>query len=178
MTMFDTFLARQILRFGYRMRSLATNQRQFSVAAAAIEELVATTPEPILRGRTPVPPLPGVTPVMRGWSAFMTIEHCSDVHEALLEVIPQLEAGLSPEIGDIGRFDHPAECGPEVMPRFRGLAARVESLPRSHPFTGRGTFPHPIFGRLDGRGAYALLAFHLRLHVPQIRRSIEVNRRS
>jgi hypothetical protein len=170
--------ARLLLGLGYRSRSLAANERQFSAAATAIESLVAATPEPILRGRSPVPPMPGVTRVMQGWSAFMTIEHCSGVHEALLEVILQLEAGRQPAIGDIGRFDHPDECGPEVMPRFRDLAARVASLPRSYPFTGRGSFLHPIFGRLDSRGAFALLAFHLRLHVPQIRRSIEINGRS
>jgi len=31
---------------------------------------------------------------------------------------------------------------------------------------------------MTGRGAYAMLAFHLRLHVPQIRRSIEINGRT
>lgn len=170
--------ARLLLGFGYRSRSLATNERQFAAAVTAIETLVAVTPEPILRGRAPVPPMPGVTPVMRGWSAFMTIDHCNGVHEAMLALIPELEAGRSPDIGDIGRFDDPADCGPEVIPRFRDLAARVAGLPRSHPFTGRGTFRHPIFGRLNSRGAFALLAFHLRLHVPQIRRSIELNGRS
>jgi hypothetical protein len=176
--MIERFIAGQMLRFGYRIRSLATNERQFQIAVTEIENLVAATPEPILRGRRPVAPLPGVTPVMRGWSAFMTIDHCNGVHEAMLELIPQLEAGRSPEIGDIGRFDHPGDCGPEVMPRFRDLAARVAGLPRSHPFTGRGTFLHPFFGRLDSRGAYALLAFHLRLHVLHIRHSIEANGRS
>jgi hypothetical protein len=106
----------------------------------------------------------------------MTIDHVNGVHEAMLELIPQLEAGRSPDIGDIGRFDFPDDCcGPEVMPRFRDLAARVARLPQAYAFTGRGTFLHPIFGRLNSRGAYALLAFHLRLHVSQIRRSIELN---
>jgi hypothetical protein len=114
---------------------------------------------------------------MRGWSAYMTIDHVNGVHEAMLELIPDLEAGRSPDIGDIGRFDHPGDSGPEVMPRFRGLAARIARLPETHPFTGRGTFLHPIFGRLDSRGAFALVAFHLRLHVPHVRRSIEVNAR-
>lgn len=90
--MIERFIAGQMLRFGYRIRSLATNQRQFRIAVTEIEKLVAATPEPILRGR--------------------------------------------------------------------------------------GTFLHPFFGRLDSRGAYALLAFHLRLHVPHVRRSIEANRRS
>jgi hypothetical protein len=173
--MIDTMIARLLLRLRYRSRPLATNVLQFNTAVAAIENLIAATPEPILRGRRPVPPLPGITPVMRGWSAFMAIDHVNGVHEALLELIPQLEAGGSPDVGDISRFDHPIECGPEVMPRFRDLAARIASLPQSYPFTGRGTFLHPIFGRLDSRGAYALLAFHLQLHVPQIRRSIEIN---
>lgn len=174
--MIQNFVATQLLRFGYRVRSLATNERQFRGAATAIEHLVANTPETILRGRRSVPPLPGITPAMQGWSTFMTIDHCNGVHEAMLELIPELEAGRSPAIGDIGRFDHPDKvCGPEVMPRFRDLVARIANLRRTHPFTGRGTFQHPIFGRLDSRGAYALLAFHLRLHVPQIRRSIEVN---
>jgi len=173
--LFETFIARQILRFGYRIRSLAANGRKFHDAVTAIEGLVAANPEPTLRGRRPVRPLPGVTPVMRDWSAFMTIEHCNDVNEALLEVIPLLEAGRSPEIGDIGRFDDPAECGPEVMPRFRELATRVASLPRTCSFTGRGTLEHPIFGPLDSRDVFALLAFHLRVHVPQIRHSVAVN---
>jgi hypothetical protein len=173
--MIDNILGRLLLYARYRSRSLATNVRQFNAAVAAIEELVAATPEPILRGRHPVPPLPGITPVMRGWSAFMTIDHCNGVHEALLELIPQLEAGHEPAVGDIGRFDHPAECGPEVMPRFRDLAARITELPQTLLFTGGGKFPHPIFGRLDSRGAYALVAFHLQLHVPQIRRSIAIN---
>ena len=176
--MIERFLARQILRFGYRCRPLSTNERQFRAAVTAIEDLVAATPESILRGRRPVPALPGLTPVMQGWSAFMTIDHCNGVHEAMLDLIPALEAGRSPEIGDIGRFDHPEECGPEVMPRFRDLAARLAGLPQAHPFTGRGTFLHPIFGRLDSRGAYALVAFHLRLHVPHVRRSIAVNGRA
>jgi hypothetical protein len=168
-------LARLLLWARYRSRSLATNVRQFKAAAAVIEELVAATPEPVLRGRRPVPALPGVTPIMRGWSAFMTIEHCNDVHESLLGLLPQLAAGREVEIGDIGRFDHPAECGPEVMPRFRDLAARIAGLPQTLSFAGRGTFVHPLFGRLDSRGGYALVAFHLQLHVPQIRRSIELN---
>ena len=176
--MLENMMARMLLRVGYRSRSLTTNERQFRAAATVIEELVATTPESALRGRRPVAPLPGVTPVMQGWSAFMTIDHVNGVHEAMLELIPQLESGRSPDIGDISRFDHPGDCGPEVMPRFRDLAARITSLPRSHPLTGRGTFQHPIFGRLNSRGAFALLAFHLRLHVPQIRRSIEINGRS
>lgn len=176
--MIGNFLARQLLRFGYRIRSPTANERRFSAAVAAIEEMVAATPETILRGRRPVRPLPGVTPIMRDWSAFMTIDHVNDVHAALAAIIPELEAGREPEIGDIGRFDHPAVCGPEVMPRFRELAARIASLPRIHPLKGRGTFRHPIFGRLDSRGAYALAAFHLRLHVPQIRKSIEANGRS
>jgi hypothetical protein len=115
---------------------------------------------------------------MQGWSAFMTIDHVNGVHEAMLELIPQLESGRSPDIGDISRFDHPGDCGPEVMPRFRELAAQVAGLPESHSFTGRGTFLHPIFGRLDSRGAFALLALHLRLHVPHVRSSIEANGRS
>lgn len=174
----EELVARQLLRFGYRVRSLAFNERQFSSAVAAIEEMVSVTSEPVLRGRRPVPPMPGITPVMRDWSVFMTIEHLNEVHAVLAEIIPALEAGHEPQLGDIGRFDHPADCGPEVMPRFRELAGRVAGLPRAHPLTGRGTFLHPIFGRLDSRGAYALAAFHLRLHVPQIRRSIEVNSRS
>jgi hypothetical protein len=173
--MIDNFFARLLLWVCYRSRSLAGNVRQFNAAVAAIEAMIATTPEPTLRGRRPVPPLPGVTPIMQGWSAFMTINHCNDVHEALLELIPQLEAGHEPDVGDISRFDHPVECGPEVMPRFRDLADRIAGLPRAHAFTGRGSFQHPIFGRLDSRGAYAMLAFHLQLHVPQIRRSIEIN---
>jgi hypothetical protein len=176
--MLDALLARLLLRIRYRSRSLATNVRQFKAALEVIENLVAATPEPVLRGRRPVPALPGVTPIMRGWSAFMTIEHCNDVHEALLGLFAGLEAGRAIDIGDIARFDHPAECGPEVMPRFRDLAARIVSLPQAYPFTGRGTFRHPIFGRLDSRGAYAVVAFHLQLHVPQIRRSIEVNGRA
>ena len=173
--MIDTVIGRLLLWVRYRSRSLATNVRQFNTAVAAIENLVAATPEAILRGRRPVSALPGITPVMRGWSAFMTIDHCNGVHETLLELIPQLEAGHKPDIGDIGRFDYPAECGPEVMPRFRELAARIAGLPQQHPFTGGGAFQHPIFGRLDSRGAYALVAFHLQLHVPQIRRSIAIN---
>lgn len=176
--MIDNLLARLLLLVRYRSRSLAANTRQFNAAVAAVEALVAATPETILRGRRPVPPLPGITPVMRDWSAFMAIDHVNGVHEAMLHLIPELEAGRETDVGDIGRFDHPPECGPEVMPRFRNLAARITSLPASHAFTGGGTFLHPIFGRLDSRGAYALLAFHLHLHVPQIRRSIAVNGRS
>ena len=176
--MFEIMMARMLLQVGYRSRSLASNKRQFQEAATAIEQLVATTPESILRGRRPVGPLPGVTPVMRGWSAFMTIDHINEVHEAMLELIPHLEAGRDPDVGDISRFDHPGECGPEVMPRFRALAGRVAGLPQSHAFTGRGRFRHPVFGRLNSRGAYAVLALHLWLHVPHVRRSIEVNGRS
>ena len=60
-----------------------------------------------------------------------------------------------------------------------GFAIRKipNSLPQTYPLTGRGTFLHPFFGRLNSRAAYALLPFHLRLHVPQIRRSIEINGR-
>ena len=173
--MIDNVIGRLLLWVRYRSRSLATNVRQFNAAVAAIESLVAMTPELVLRGRHPVPPLPGITPIMRGWSAFMTIDHCNDVHESLLGLIPKLDAGREIDIGDISRFDHPAECGPEVMPRFRDLAARIAGLPQTLSFTGRGTFLHPIFGRLDSRGAYALVAFHLQLHVPQIRRSIAIN---
>ena len=173
--MLDTLLARLLLWARYRSRSLATNVRQFNSAAAAIEELVAATPEPVLRGRRPVPALPGVTPIMRDWSAFMTIDHCNDVHEVLLEMILQLDAGRDVVIGDIGRFDHPAECGPEVMPRFRDLAAKIAGLPQSLSFKRGGTVVHPIFGRLDSRGGYALAALHLQLHVSQIRRSIQLN---
>jgi len=173
--MLDNFFGRLLLWARYRSRSLATNVRQFEAAAAAVENLVAATPEPVLRGRRPVPALPGVTPIMRGWSAFMTIEYCNDVCEALLGLIAEFEAGREIDIGDIGRLDHPAECGPQVMPRFRDLAARIARLPQVYPFTGAGTFVHPIFGRLVSRGAYALMAFHLQLHVPQIRRSIELN---
>ena len=103
--MLDTLFARLLLWAGYSSRSLATNVRQFNSAVAAIEELIAATPEPVLRGRRPVPALPGVAPIMRGWSAFMTISHCNDVHGALLELIPQLEAGHGPDAGDIGRLD-------------------------------------------------------------------------
>jgi len=173
--MIDNVIGRLLLWARYRSRSLATNVRQFNAAVTTIEELVAATPEPILRGRRPVPPLPGITPVMRGWSAFMTIDHCNGVHEALLELIPQLDAGHEPDVGDIGRFDHPTECGPEVMLRFRDLAARIAGLPETLSFKGGGMFLHPIFGRLNSRGAYALVAFHLQLHVPQIRRSIAIN---
>jgi hypothetical protein len=91
------------------------------------------------------------------------------------ELISQLEAGCFPDIGDIGGFDHPAGCGPEVMPRLLELAAQVAGLPQSCPFMARGTFLRPIFGRLNDRGAYALLACRPRLHVPRVRRSIEVN---
>jgi len=170
--------ARVLLGVGYRSRSLATNGRQFSTAVTAIEQLVAATPERILRGRSPVPPMPGITPVMRGWSAYMTIDHVNGVHQALLDLIPELEAGREPVIGDISRFDYPDDCGPEVMPRFRDLAVRIVGLPQAYPLTGLGTFRHPIFGPLNSRGAYALLAFHLRLHVPQIRRSIDLNGRT
>jgi hypothetical protein len=176
--MIENLFARLLLYARYRTRSLATNVRQFKAAAGEIEELVAATPEPILRSRRPVPALPGVTPIMRGWSAFMTIGHCNDVHGALLGLIPRLDAGHEIDIGDIGRFDYPAECGPEVMPRFRDLADRIAALPQAISFAGRGTFQHPIFGRLDSRGAYALVAFHLQLHVPQIRHSIEINGQS
>jgi hypothetical protein len=76
---------------------------------------------------------------------------------------------------DVSRFDHPRDCEPEVMPRFRELAGRTAGLPQSYPFTGRRTFLHSVFGRLASRNAYALLAFHVRLHVPHVRHSIEVN---
>jgi hypothetical protein len=175
--MIERFAARMLLRGGYRSRSLTTNQRQFSESVAAIEEMVAKTAEPILRGRLPVPPMPGISPVMQDWSAFMTIAHVNAANEALLALIPELEAGRQPDIGDISRFDYPDDCGPEVMPRFRELAARIVGLPQTYPLTGRGTFLHPFFGRLNSRAAYALLPFHLRLHVPQIRRSIEINGR-
>lgn len=125
-----------------------------------------------------MPLLPGVTRIMRGESAFMTIDHINGVHEVLLELIRELEAGRDTDVGDISRFDHPGECGPEVMPRFRDLAARIAGLPQAYPFTGGGTFLHPLFGRLNSRGAYALVGFHLQIHVPQIRRSIEINDRS
>lgn len=173
--MLENTLARLLLWGGYRSRSLETNQRRFCSAANAIEASIATTSDATLRGRLPIPPLPGITPVMRSWSAYMTIDHINGVHEAMLERIPALEAGRQPDIGDISRFDHPDECGPEVMPRFRDLAARIADLPKLYPFTGRGSFVHPIFGRLNSRGAFALLAFHLHLHVPQIRRSIVIN---
>jgi hypothetical protein len=175
--MLENTLARLLLWGGYRIRPLKTNQQQFRSASNTIEKLIATAPDATLRGRRPIPPLPGITPVMRSWSAYMTIDHINGVHEAMLERIPQLEAGQQPDIGDISRFDHPGDCGPEVMPRFRDLVTRVASLPESQDFNGRGTFLHPIFGRLNSRGAYALLAFHLRLHVPHVRRSIEVNAR-
>jgi hypothetical protein len=141
--MLQTFITGQLLRFGYRIRSLATNERQLRAATTDIERLVAPASEPVLRGRRSVPPLPGVTPVMQGWSAFMTIDHCNGVHEAMLAPIPKLEAGRSPEIGDLGRLDHPGDCGLEVMPRLRDLAARVAGLPQSHPFTGRGSCLQP-----------------------------------
>lgn len=173
--MIDSVFARLLLRIRYRSRSLATNVQQFNAAAASIENLVASTAETVLRGRRPVPPLPGVTPIMQGWSAFMTIDHVNGVHAAMLELIGELEAGRDTDVGDISRFDHPAECGPEVMPRFRDLTAQIADLPQAYSFTGGGRFLHPIFGRLDSRGAYALLALHLQLHVPQIRRSIEIN---
>ena len=127
--MLESMMARMLLWAGYRSRSLTTNERQFRAAARTIEELIATTPEPVLRGRRPVAALPGVTPAMQGWSTFMTIDHVNGVHEAMLELISQLEAGRQPDIGDIGRFDHPGDCGPEVMPRFRDLVTRVASLP-------------------------------------------------
>lgn len=132
--MLENMMARMLPRAGYRSRSLTTNERQFPAAARAIEELVATTPEPVLRGRRPVAPLPGVTPVMQGWSAYMTIDHVNGVHEAMLELIPQLEAGRQLDIGVSSRFDHPGECGPGVMPRFRDLVTRVALLPESHAF--------------------------------------------
>lgn len=173
--MLENAVARLLLWGGYRSRSLKTNQWQFRSASNAIEESIATATDATLRGRRPIPALPGITPVMRSWSAYMTIDHINGVHEAMLERIPELEAGRQPDIGDISRFDHPGECGPEVMPRFRDLAARIADLPKAYAFTGRGSFVHPIFGRLNSRGAFALLAFHLQLHVPQIRRSILIN---
>ena len=176
--MIDNVLARLLLRIRYRSRSLATNVQQFNAAAAAIENLIASPAETVLRGRCPVPSLAGVTPIMRSWSVFMTVDHINGVHEAMLELIGQLESGHDTDVGDISRFDHPGECGPEVMRRFRDLVARIGSLPQAYPFTGEGSFVHPIFGRLDSRGAYALMAFHLPLHVPHIRRSIEINGRS
>ena len=33
----------------------------------------------------------------------------------------------------------------------------------------------PIFGRVDSRGGYPLVAMHFQLHVPQIRQSIAIN---
>ena len=174
--MVDNFLARMLLRWGYRSRSLAANERQFSAAVAEIDGLVSTATDAVLRGRRPIKSLPGVTATMQSWSASMTIDHVNGVHEAMLELIRELEADFDCDVGDIGRFDHPpSDCGPEVMPRFRDLAGRIARLPQSYPFTGRGTFLHPIFGRLTSRNAYALLAFHVRLHVPHVRHSIEVN---
>ena len=173
--MFENTLARLLLWGGYRVRSLKTNQQQFHSASNAIEDFIATASDVTLRGRRPIPPLPGITPVMRSWSAYMTIDHINGVHESMLERIPELEAGRQPDIGDISRFDHPDECGLEVMARFRDLATRIADLPKAYAFTGRGSFVHPIFGRLNSRGAFALLAFHLQLHVPQIRRSVLIN---
>ena len=48
--MLDNLVARQLLWARYLSRSLATNVRQFNSAVAAIEELVAATAEPVLRG--------------------------------------------------------------------------------------------------------------------------------
>ena len=39
--MFETMMARMLLRVGYRSRSLSTNERQFRDAAAAIERAAA-----------------------------------------------------------------------------------------------------------------------------------------
>lgn len=167
--------ARLLLWAGYGNRSIQTNQHQFRVAWDATEDLIGTASEAALWGRRPIPALPGITPAMQSWSAYMTVDHVNGVHEAMLELIPQLEAGRNPDIGDISRFDHPADCGPEVMPRFRDLASRVVDLPQTYALTGHSSFVHPIFGSLNSQGAFALLAFHLRLHVPQIRRSIRIN---
>lgn len=173
--MLTNMMPRLLLWAGYRSRSIGVNQRQFRAAWDAIEGLIGTASIAALRGRRPISALPGITPAMRSWSAYMTVDHVNGVHEAMLELIPQLEAGQNPDLGDISRFDDLTESGPEVMPRFRDLAARVVDLPEVYPFTGRGSFLHPIFGRLNSRGAFALLAFHLQLHVAQIRRSVSIN---
>lgn len=173
--MIQRVVARLMLRLGYRLVSPATNRRRFLAAAAEIESLVESTPEAVLRGRARVGQLPGVSPWMRSWSTYMTIAHLNLVHEGVLEGMARLEHGERVVMTDLRVFDKVEDCGAEVMTPFRELAGRIAAVPDSCRWDAGGTLDHPFFGRLDLRGAYALVAFHLRMHVPQIRQSIARN---
>lgn len=63
--MIQRFTAGRMLRFGYRFHSFAANARLFQSAVTAIEEFVAATPEPILRGPAPSHRCPGSRPRYR-----------------------------------------------------------------------------------------------------------------
>jgi len=172
----ENFIARLIFRLLYKSKSVAVNTRQLAGYVEMIRQEVDQHEQKTLVGRKKIPAMPGVIEVMRDWSPYMTIHHVNLVHREIIQMIYDLEAGTPVEIGDLSRFDHFDEQGEDVMPEFYDLANQIIQLPKKVTFTSKASVEHPYFGTLTSKGYYALLAMHLKLHVEQIKKSVQLNR--
>ena len=172
----ENFIARLIFKLLYKSKSIAVNTRQFASYVEMIRQEVDRHEQKTLVGREKIPAMPGIIEVMRDWSPYMTVHHLNLVHREIIQMIHELEAGKNVEIGDLSRFDHFDEQGEDVMSEFYDLADQIIQLPETVSFTSKATVEHPYFGTLTSRGYYALLAMHLKLHLEQIKKSVQLNR--
>jgi len=170
-----TLVARVLFRLFYASQSLGKNRGRFSRHMTEVNTIVQEHQDSVLCGREQVPASPGLTEVMRDWSPYMTIHHLNLVHREIIDMIKELEAGRMVEIGDLSRFDHFDEQAASVMTDFNALGDDILRLPEQLSFTSSLKVYHPIFGSLTSKDYYAMLVMHLKLHVDQIKKSVELN---
>ena len=113
----------------------------------------------------------GLEDSSRNWSVFMTLEHVRIVNEAVAAGLPLLlEGHLPEEEANTATVKPDMGISSEVIELLKRTNQElIENANQVHPHKPTTTFDHPWFGPLNAAEWLALTAFHMGLHLKQVK---------
>lgn len=114
--------------------------------------------------------LTGLEDSSRSWSAYMTVAHINIVDAGILNIIKNLQQGISEPVDvDVAAVKPPPDSGAEVMDELTESAAFYEEiLQNGQSLKTKAHQTHPWFGEMNARQWLLLAGLHRRLHKVQI----------
>ena len=167
-------LIKIIIRFRFIVTTRVRAQQQIQQALDDYLKWGSQLNPELGRKPHPVPLMPGVDASMRNWSYYMILEHNVIVNRSICEIIRGLATGkpIKRMIRDTKNDVMPsADPGPEQIPAFeQSVRDYLEFLPDLGNLRRTKKERHPIFGMLTAHGWHCMFAFHLQLHLNQIKK--------
>jgi len=121
-----------------------------------------------------VPPLTGVDEDMRNWSFFEVLEHNLIVNRCITATVCQLAHGEP--LSGAARLDPKKDVMPSgsvdgaIIGAFvESIASHIAEVGKLGPLRGTNKSNHPVFGPFDAHRWNCMFAFHLGLHLPQVK---------